>query len=294
MISVLIPCYKDDPQKLVSQLLELNGDFEIVVGDDHSPTPFSFNEQDSRLRIIRNQSNLGYTANRNNLAREAGNDTLIFLDADVVLKNKDFLSIYQEILPLKPKKIICGGIEYGSKPTSPELVLKYLHGKEREQRSLKERIAQPGLSFHAGNFMIDRKTFLEFPMQSGGKTYGYNDTLYGLRCQEKGIEIEHIENRVENQGLIPAEEFLEKATLASKHLAYLSKSNDSNLLRRIRLYRKGVAIKSTGFSSLAILTINAMGSLIRSNLNSSNPSLLYFDLFRLGEFLRALNSSKRS
>lgn len=94
MISIIIPYY-NRPEKikrcLNSVLNQTYQDFEILVVDDHSTIPLTL-DADSRIKVFRNQKNLGPGLSRNVGLDNAKGVYIAFLDSDDYW-HEDFLQI---------------------------------------------------------------------------------------------------------------------------------------------------------------------------------------------------------
>ncbi len=295
MISVLIPCYNEDPSPLCQKILEVGRNIdglEIIVGDDHSQDPVHLSPGLKSVRIQRNPQNLGYNKNRNALARSSVNDKILFLDADVMPGTQDFLEKHLEALDAWPDKIICGGIYYGDKPSQTELHLKWLHGKYREGLNAELRKKNPGRAFHAGNFSSAKQVFLDHPFPEKEKAYGYNDTIYGLILDKKGLLL-HIDNPVENLGLMPHKKFLLKAERAAQNLKKMEGDPEFYpFLKEIRLYKAVARLRDSGMDKMALWWLEKRKSRLLKKLHSESPSLRAFDLYRLFLTLQAFQNKE--
>ena len=106
MLSILIPTYNYDVTALVKNLqqqcLKINGlVFEVLVYDDGSSL---FREENRYINSLEYCSftlldkNIGRSAIRNMLARNASYENLLFLDADVQLIKNEFISDYLKVI----------------------------------------------------------------------------------------------------------------------------------------------------------------------------------------------------
>lgn len=84
MVSIIIPYY-NRPKKLKrclnSILIQTYQDFEILVVDDYSTIPLNL-EGDSRIKVFRNQKNLGPGLSRNVGLENFNGEYIAFLDSD--------------------------------------------------------------------------------------------------------------------------------------------------------------------------------------------------------------------
>lgn len=103
LISVVIPAYQRPElldktlRSVFSQTLE--GQVKVIVIDDHSPEPLSQHLMKNWRRVtwVRNKTNLGAWASRNQGFKLVKSKYVVFLDADDIWE-KDFLEISQKKL----------------------------------------------------------------------------------------------------------------------------------------------------------------------------------------------------
>ena len=81
---------------------------------------------------------MGRSAIRNLLATDAKFNWLLFLDADVFPKNRDFITTYLDAI--KPEsEVIYGGILYTKEKPNQSHLLRWVYGHEREALPTKHR-----------------------------------------------------------------------------------------------------------------------------------------------------------
>lgn len=121
MLSILIPTYNYNVYNLVLELhiqcLESGIIFEIIVIDDGSNTRILENEKINTLSYSsyeKLKSNIGRSKIRNLLAQKGNYQWLLFLDADVFPKNKNFISAYIQCIN-NEEKTVNGGLLYPEK-----------------------------------------------------------------------------------------------------------------------------------------------------------------------------------
>ncbi len=295
MISVLIPAYNENPVELCKKIEAHSRDirgFEILIGDDYSDKPIETLLEGSGLsmtRVIRNPENLGYNLNRNMLARNAKNEVLLFLDADVMPLKSTFIYFYYREFERSVTQYVCGGLEYPGRPEDPDLMLKWKHGKEREVVSPELRMQNPGRSITTSNLAVRRSVFLENTFLEKKTGYGYNDTIYGLLIETKGLQIKHIYNPVVHEGLIPAMELIQRSEQAAKNLKFLSDEDEySALLTQIKLFSAYQKLRLAGLIPLVRGLLSKREQRLKDSLLSSNPNLKHYDQLRLLYLLRAM------
>lgn len=300
MLSILIPVFNYDCRNLVyelhKQISELKIDFEILVIDDCSSNEKlkHVNSEISQLdnvRIVLLSQNIGYSKIRNLLAEESKYDSLLFLDSDCKIIDKEF--IYNFLPFLNSNKVICGGMVYSEYPPEKRYLLKWLHGKKREEISAKERNKNPYRTFWAGNFCIRKKDFNKVKFDEKSSKYGYNDTMFGLRLKMNNILVEHKDISCLHDTLIENQVFIQKNLTAVENLVYYEKQ--FKLYKKkyrtfIRVYGVYYYLKMLFLSNLFYKFYTKNKSNWISNLNSEKPKLLYLDLLKLGKFIEIKKS----
>lgn len=284
MLSILIPTYNYNVYPLVEKLhneaMALGIDFEINIYDDHSPNPFPENEKINHLsnsNYVRLEKNIGRSAIRNKLATESVYNNLLFLDADVIPENSNFLA--QFISNIAPENdLIIGGIVYENKIPEEKYRLRWKYGKNREYRSVIDRKRNPYLSIISASFLIKKKVFLKTNLYLK-KAYGI-DVLFANNLQKGKYKILHINNPVIHLGLETNMQFVEKTKRGLETLSLLSQ--EKKIPQDYRpLQKKYIQLKKNGLIIFVQFFIKHTENFILKNLDSSNPSLFLFDVYRL-------------
>ncbi|MEM0519327.1 MULTISPECIES: glycosyltransferase family 2 protein [Aequorivita] len=290
MISILIPTYNYNVFKLVASLhvqaKKLAIIFEINVYDDCSPNPVAENEAINSLENAtyhKLKKNIGRSAIRNLLANNAKYENLLFLDADTQIIRADFLKKYLAAIN-KHTEIIYGGILYQSDPPPKSEILRWQYGKEREALPVPEREKQPHLRFLTLNFLIKKSVFSKLAFNEEIPNLRHEDTLFALDAKAKNIHVAHIDNPVIHLGLESSEIFLRKSresveSLHSFVAQGLIKHNETALSKKAEVLKK---YKLREVASVFYKTFKAA---MEKNLLSSRPSLVIFDVYRLGYYL---------
>lgn len=284
MISILIPVFNVAVYPLVQELSEqlksLKTEGEILVYDDASIQ--SLKAQNNSIAGLENvfykelQKNHGRIAIRKLLAENASFDWLLFIDCDSRIINKDFLANYVEVL--SPEfAVFSGGRVYES--DAPAACNKRLHWKYGTER---ESVKGTTPRFHTNNFCIQKEHFLQlnFPKEISG--YGHEDTWMEMELTKAQKKIIYFNNPVLHDGLEDTPVFLDKTKNALKNLLRLATIIDEGLLRqKINLFNLFYWQKKLGINKLVASTLKNRIINIEKNLQSCNPSILQFDLYRL-------------
>jgi hypothetical protein len=287
MLSILIPTYNYNIVPLVSELhkqcLECEIDFEILCIDDASSTNFLENE---KINLLSNSSyekletNIGRSKIRNLLAKKANYDWLLFLDADVFPKNKNFISEYIRYID-KNVKMVNGGLLYQEDKPEKRKLLRWVYGKKREALNFQTRTKKPYLSALTLNFLISKTVFLNVSFNENIPNLRHEDTLFSYNLMQNKIKIEHIDNPIYHFGLDDFENAIRKENESLYALKYLI---DNQLLPPdyVRISKLVSKIKKLNLISTFAFLHKMTQNIFLKKLANSNPSLYVFDLYRLG------------
>lgn len=286
MLSILIPVYNYDARRLVKTLHQQAEKaavpFEILLADDCS-TDTDLKEKNKSLTHLSHcqffpfKENKGRTATRQFLAEKASFNHLLFLDADVLPKNNDFIKKY--INHIDTADLVFGGVSYENYPPESDKILRWKYGKDREAKSLENRQKTPYRSFISMAFFIRKSSFLETNNQLEN-LYGL-DPIFSYKLKENNVTIRHIDNPIVHYGLESNEQFLKKSKKGLKTFAYLEKQG--KIPKDFRpLQRAYIKLKKYHCTTIFSGLIKFFDKPIEKNLLSKNPSLFLFDLYRLG------------
>lgn len=289
MLSILIPVYNYNVFRLVenvhNQALECNIVFEIICLDDGSTLFLAENEninqlKNSRFSIL--DKNIGRSAIRNLLARRATYQNLLFLDADTIPVQKDFLSTYIAQIN-NDEKVVYGGILYENTQPSKNKLLRWFYGKKREALTTSERNKNPYISFLTLNFLIKKSIFKKVNFNENIPNLRHEDTLFSYQLMQSKMEVIHIENPVYHLGLEDSKTFLKKS---EESVIGLKNLVDSNLMSSnyVKLSHYFLLLKKYGFQSLTAFCFKTLKPFFIKQLLSKKPSLFLFDLYRLGYY----------
>ncbi len=293
-ISLLIPVCDYDIVALVHSMKSCIGKvpefIEILIGDDGSSAEsrsryMSLNGEG--VRVIVSEKNIGRAAIRNRLALEATGDYLLFIDADVMIPGTAEAYIRGWVPYLGSARVISGGVLYHeSPPGDPDKILRWKYGRQREQRKASEKNKNPYAAFSSYNVLIDRTIFSKLRFNEELKQYGYEDTLLSYQLEEAGIGILHIDNGLYHEGVESNRDYINKVKLGIENLSMLydsvtDKKTFSSCVVLIRIYNVFHFFRLVRL--LAWLYIR-FRERMEIKIDSSNPSLLLFALYRLSMF----------
>lgn len=287
-LSILIPIYNYNAFELVKSLSDqarsLPCPCEILCYDDGSTLPETHREN-QRISSMPNvtfkalENNIGRSRIRNLLARESKFPFLLFIDCDSKLVRKDYLQRYMELAAKHP--VVPGGTVY-SDENYPDASLRLKYGRMREQQAASARLKFPYHYINLNNILIHKEIYLQNPLDEDISTYGHEDTKFGYYLKEKHIPVYHTDNPVEHCGLETNAVFLSKTREGIVNFYKIAKQGYG---RDTKLYKAYRFLKKTGLSGLFCNSYRLFTSRIENNLNSQDPSLLYFDLYKLKNLL---------
>jgi hypothetical protein len=293
MLSVLIPIYNINCTALVEDLLlqlaESLENYEIICIDDHSIESFLF--ENISLKTLENVAyyelteNIGRARIRNLLAEKGKYDNLLFIDADSGIICNDFIKKYLE--SIKEEKVIYGGTRYQkNRPKDKRKILHWKYALKYEALPVGARYKKPFLAFMSNNFLIKKDIFMNVLFDIEHRGYGYEDTLFADQIKKTGNRIFHIDNPVEHTGLATVDIFLSKTDEAMKNLAILYSTRKMPETALIRLY---IFLKKYKLDKFAGRIIKLFLQLIKRNLNSRNPSLFFFQMYKYMQFVENIS-----
>lgn len=287
MLSILIPTHNFSIFQLVKnihqQCIDASIAFEIICLDDNSTSHFQFENRKitefSHCIYFENEINYGRTKTRQILAEKAKFDWILFLDADVIPENETFIEEYIAHLS-NSNSVVLGGYKYEKKQPESSKILRYKYGIEREEKSAESRAKKPYQYVFSGNMLIKKKLFLELNYTEKEKFYGM-DIYFAYQLFCKKIPILHIDNAIFHHGLETNEVFFEKSlrSVESRKQFLEDKAEIEQLNPLLAHYKK---IKKYQLIPLAKFAFECSEKFLKRNILSKNPTLFFFDLYRLG------------
>lgn len=295
MISVLIPVYNFDIRPLAGELYrqcEAAGiDFEIICLDDGSQQHFKEKNRElrGRDRILYRElpQNLGRSAIRNELGRQARFPFLLFMDCDSKVVSPHFIRHYLDAI--SPGVLVYGGRCYSPEPPADAAYYFHWHyGRTREQSTPAQRRQAPWHRFMTNNFLIPKDLFLQVQFDESLRQYGHEDTLFGLELAGRGTSILHIDNPLEHIGLEKTDVFLHKTEQGLENLLTLWRQGKPVETRLLKTY---LHCRKTGLAVPLRLVFLLLRKPLRRHFRSQSPNLKLFDLYKLG-LLASLDQRK--
>jgi glycosyltransferase involved in cell wall biosynthesis len=303
MLSILIPVYNYNAVSLVqtlhNQAVDAEISFEILLLDDNSDdTSKSENISLQNLpytTLFELPTKVGRAIARNYLAGQAKYDYLLFLDCDSEVIDDEFIVRY---LPYCKGKnmVVCGGTAYKQQKPKPDSYLRWIYGVKTETKSAEQRSKSPNAKFSTFNFLISRELFLSIRFNELLRNYGHEDTLFGLELKKRNYIVTHIDNPLYHTGIDINSVYLEKTRQGVENLKILVETYPDNeeLVQNIRLLKYYTFFEKYYITPCVFFIFQLCKRCLLANLNSKNPNLIVFDLYKLGYLcsIKKLQSNK--
>ncbi|WP_396185851.1 glycosyltransferase family 2 protein [Flavobacterium sp.] len=289
MLSILIPIFNYNTYPLVNELhkycLESKIHFEILCQDDASNEFLDENQKINTLENCNfsgNNLNLGRGTNINLLAEKAKFEWLLIMDCDTFPTQNDFIQNY--ILKInEAEKVVFGGIEYKKEKPANDQLLRWFYGIARESLSVEKRNTNPNGNALTSNILIKKNVFLSNKFDESITKYGYEDLVFLSDLKKKGIVVKHIDNPTYHLGLETSKQFLKKTKTALENLKKLTATTSLNSSES-KILKTYVLLEKMHLTDLISFLFKKNEPNMVGNLLSKKPSLLLFDLYKLGYF----------
>lgn len=289
MISILIPVFNYNSYPLVNELYkyctESNIHFEILCQDDASNEFLQENQRINNVKhcnFSKNNLNLGRGPNINLLAEKAKFDWLLIMDCDTFPIQNNFIRNY--IFQINnDEKVVFGGIEYQKEKPADHQLLRWYYGNARESLSVEKRKTNPNGNALTSNILIQKKVFLSTKFDASITKYGYEDLVFLSDLKKKRIVVKHIENPTYHLGLETSKQFLDKTKTALENLKKITLSN-SSASSESKLLKVSILLKRLHLVTFIAFLFKKNERKMEQNLLSATPSLLLFNLYKLGYY----------
>jgi glycosyltransferase involved in cell wall biosynthesis len=173
-LSVLIPCYRDEPSRLLQALDRPSLPVEVVLLDDGSGDEALADRLATIIRrlvvparFIRLQANEGRAAGRNRLADASRGAFLLFLDADMLPDTADFLDRWLDLIESAAPAVAFGGYTLDQAPMTPATAVHRALALRSDCLPAETRRLAPEKHVFTSNLLIRRDVFEAEPFDRG-------------------------------------------------------------------------------------------------------------------------------
>ncbi|MDA9028617.1 MAG: glycosyltransferase family A protein [Flavobacteriaceae bacterium] len=296
MLSILIPTYNYNVEALVSELhiqsTACSIEFEIHIGDDFSCSDVIRNPHLSRMEFTylhRSEKSIGRTAIRKLLCSKANYPWLLFVDADMLPKDKNYIDNYlAEISKDINESAYFGGYSYPENYDYKER-LRYRYGIQREYKLAAKRNKNPYRNIYSGNMLVHKSVFI-LSNTALENRYGL-DLAFSRSLETQKVTVKHLDNYTDHYGIEDNSTFLLKCKSAAKTLRQLYDSrfitaNQSKLIKSYKLLEK---LKLIGIINLIGWFLNPILSWLLIN---TKASFVVLDFYKMYHFSSKLKKNK--
>ncbi len=208
LISVLIPFYRDDADRLLTALsAQTVKGVEIVVLDDGSGDALLTAGIERRIRdlplparFIALSANEGRSKGRNRLAAAARGRWLLFLDSDMLPDSPDFLKTWLDLVRKDDPAVAFGGFSLDQAPATRDNALHRAMAVRSDCVDLATRRQTPEKYVFTSNLLVRRDVFETEAFDEGFTGWGWEDVEWAMRVSRKHPII-HIDNTATHLGL---------------------------------------------------------------------------------------------
>jgi len=302
MLSILIPTFNYDCTRLVADLRfqaaalqaeDATFDYEIMVWDDAS-TDASVAQKNfcisgwDKCEFRRLPVNHGRAAIRNRMVEASHGDYVLLIDNDAEVCAPGFVRDYWH--SRHKAEVVCGGIVTPTALPRPGHELRYKYERNAEKkRTVGFRNRHPYLYFTTFSVMLSRQVADSQAFDERCTEYGYEDALYGLILQQRGVSICHINNPLVHLGIESSPEYLKKTEAALRTLSRLgeplqSVAGASKVVKRLERYK---------FRHLIASLFPHLRPMLWKQLTGPHPSLFLFNAYKVGYYAQLQENANK-
>lgn len=244
-LSVLVPVYHHDSSALIQALSQCQHarDVELILYDDGTVdaelTKTLTREIDAFTGagcLVTATVNKGRSAGRNRLEGLARSDWMIFLDADMIPDDQNFLSRYiQMIRKHRQPMLVVGGFTLKQAEKTAKTALHWAQCESSECVPADERNTNPGRFVFTSNVLVHKDIMTVVPFDDAFVGWGWEDVDWGLRAARR-FPVLHIDNTATHVGLDTPQVLLRKYGKSGNNF-WLAAERHPDALKDTALYR---------------------------------------------------------
>lgn len=257
-LSVLIPFFRESPAELMKALnaiaADVRDEIEVVVLDDGSRRPeLSLEVMDllDTLNIaicfIELKHNVGRAKGRNRLVDAARGAYVLFLDADMLPDQDNFLERWVDMTRAEAP-VVFGGFSLLKAPKSKAYALHAQMAGHSDCLSAAERLKSPEKYVFTSNLLVRKDVFKTHDFDPEFKGWGWEDVEWAMRVSAD-FGIDHIDNTATHMGLDTADVLLSKYEQSGANFARVVRKHPE-IVTRYPSYKMARLIKALPFGNL--------------------------------------------
>jgi glycosyltransferase involved in cell wall biosynthesis len=230
VLSIASPYFRDDP---TAWLEALSTDprakhVEIILVDDGSgdtgldaKVRSAIDAWQGPATLVRFHANQGRASARNRAIAAAKGEYLLFIDADMLPGDTQFLARYFDLINKRAAAIIFGGFMSGDTQINHDTLLNYALAQKNDCKLASERAKRGAIAVASNNLLVRRDVFEHIPFDSKFTGWGWEDTEWAMRAVFAGYGLIHVDNPAIHVGLDSTLAMLRKYKEAGPNLRRL-------------------------------------------------------------------------
>lgn len=254
-LTIAVPTYRDDARALIERLSVLPDaqHCALVIFDDGSAMGDLLQAHASAISafpgpasLVSATINRGRSAARNRLIGLSATDWILFLDADMLPDDDQFLRNYLlAIANARAPALIAGGFTVKQIQPAASQRLHYVQADRSDCVDAQTRMKEPGRFVFSSNILVHRIVLETVCFDETFTGWGWEDVDWGLRVAAR-FEIDHIDNTATHLGLEDDSVLIGKFGSSGQNFAHLVEKHPE-AARTMALYRAAKAIKPLAF-----------------------------------------------
>lgn len=297
MLSILIPTHNfpiyDLVKSLHKQCEENQIIFEIITLDDGSKS--EYNSTNEKINSLSNcsffalEKNVGHSAIRNKLVSKSRHENLLFIDGDSKIITSNYILTY--LNELNTADVIFGGRVHPENYPNENCILRWRYGRLVEDKTANKRKLNSYKTLMFNNTIFKKSKFENLQFDESLKQYGHEDTLLAYQISKTNLIVKHIDNPIQHNDIDTNTMFLVKTRKGLENLLklYESRKINSDFIAILKLYH---SIRKLHLKVIIQFIYNIFHKKIIHNLESSNPSLFLFNVYKIGYLCSAKSRNK--
>jgi glycosyltransferase involved in cell wall biosynthesis len=229
-LSIASPYFRDDPTAWLSALSSdpRAHEVEIVLVDDgtgdialDTKVRAAIDAWPGPATLVRFHANQGRASARNRAIQAARGNYLLFIDADMLPGDQQFLTRYFNEIYKRTSAIIFGGFTAGHTNVDHDTVLNHNLASKNDCKQASERALRGAVAVASNNLLVRRDVFAHIPFDNNFTGWGWEDTEWAMRAVFAGYGLTHIDNPAVHVGLDSTNAMLRKYKEAGINLRRL-------------------------------------------------------------------------
>lgn len=229
-LSICSPYFRDDPCGWLRSIGAdpLAAQTEAVVVDDGTGDALldakviaAIDAWPGPAKAIRLHRNQGRARARNRAIEGASGAYILFMDADMLPGDSEFLERYFKVINAQSAAVAFGGFTTRGATINHDTVLHHHLSEKSDCKPAAERAPRAAIAVASNNLLVRRDVFEKEPFDPSFGGWGWEDTEWALRVVASGFGLIHIDNPAIHVGLDTSEAMLRKYKEAAPNLRRL-------------------------------------------------------------------------